>query len=72
MDNPEKLATRRKQTKQKYNIICVGHHNTQVNTHSINRTLLQTTGGKNYSDWMLLEHETDVALKCFMIIKHDA
>jgi hypothetical protein len=47
MDNPEKLATRRKQTKQKYNIICVGQHNTQANTNNINRTLLQTTGGKN-------------------------
>jgi len=47
MDNPEKLATKRKQTKQKYNIICVAHHNTQANTNNINRTLLQATGGKN-------------------------
>ena len=26
MDNPEKLATRRRKTKQKHNTICVGHH----------------------------------------------
>jgi hypothetical protein len=36
MDNPEKLATkRRRKTKQKHNTIYVGHHYTQ------------TTGGKD-------------------------
>ena len=28
MDNPDKLATRRRQTKQKHNTICVGHYHT--------------------------------------------
>jgi len=26
MDNPEKLATYTRQTKQKHNTVCVGHH----------------------------------------------
>jgi hypothetical protein len=40
--------TRRRQTKQKHNTICVGHHYTQTNTNNVNNTwsLLQTTGGK--------------------------
>jgi len=29
MDNPEKLATGRRQTKQQHNTICVGHHYAQ-------------------------------------------
>ena len=29
MDKPEKLATRRRKTKQKHNTICVRHHYTQ-------------------------------------------
>jgi hypothetical protein len=52
MDNPEKLATgytRRKQTKQQHNTICVGYHYTQTNTNNVNKTwsLLQTIGGKD-------------------------
>ena len=53
MDNSEKLFnteyTRRRQTKQKHNTICVGHHYTQTNTTNINNThaLLQTNGGKD-------------------------
>ena len=55
MDNPAKLAihgtqaTRKSQTKQKHNTICVGHHYTQTNTNNVNKTwaLLQTTGGKD-------------------------
>jgi hypothetical protein len=41
MDNPKKLATwgtqetGRRQTKQKHNTICVGHHYTQTNTHKV-------------------------------------
>jgi len=35
MDNPEKLATRRRQTKQKRNTICVEHHYTQANTNNV-------------------------------------
>jgi len=44
MDNPVKLAiygtqyTRRTQTKQKHNTICVGHHYTQTNTNNVNTT----------------------------------
>jgi len=40
MDSPEKLATKdtqytkRRQTKQKHNIICAGHHYTQTNTNN--------------------------------------
>jgi hypothetical protein len=81
MDNPEKLATRRKQTKQKYNIICVGQHNTQANTNNINRTLLQTTGVKtNQSLFLCLtatllsimfyDHETFKRDVCLMLQKH--
>jgi len=35
MDNPEKLATRQRKTKQKHNTIYVGHHYAQTNTNSI-------------------------------------
>ena len=40
IDNPDKRATlgtqdtRRRQTKQKHNAICVGHHYTQANTNN--------------------------------------
>ena len=55
MNNPEKLTTfgtqytKQRQTKQKHNTICVGHHYTQTNTNNINKTraLLQTTGGND-------------------------
>ena len=30
--------TRRRKTKQKHNTICVGHHYSQTNTYSINKT----------------------------------
>jgi len=32
MENPEKLATRRRQTKQKHNTINVGHHYAHTNS----------------------------------------
>ena len=41
INNPEKMATKdtgRRQTKQKYNTICVGYHNTQANTNNVNKT----------------------------------
>jgi len=38
MDNPEKMATRRRKTKQKHNTICVGHNYTQTNTNNVNKT----------------------------------
>jgi len=55
MDNPGKLATlgtqdtRRRQTKQKHNTICVVHPYAQANTNNVNKTwaLLQTTRGKD-------------------------
>ena len=49
MDNPEKLARRRRQTKLKHNTICVGHYYTQARTNNANKTraLLQTTGCKD-------------------------
>jgi hypothetical protein len=49
MDNQEKLATlgtqdtRRRQTKQKRNTICVGHPYAQANTNNVNKTLKPTT-----------------------------
>ena len=41
--------TQYRQTNQKHNLICVGHHCTQTNTNNVNKTgaLLQTTGGKD-------------------------
>jgi len=30
--------TRRRQRKQKYNTICVGHYYTQTNTNNVNKT----------------------------------
>ena len=32
--------TRRRQTKQKHNTVCVGHHYTQANTNNVNKTLV--------------------------------
>jgi len=37
MDNPEKLTTRRRNTKQKHNTICVGHHYEQTITNNIKK-----------------------------------
>ena len=41
--------TRRRKTKQKHNIICVGYHYEQTNTYNVNKTwvLIQTTEGKD-------------------------
>ena len=41
--------TRRRNTKQKHNTICVGHHYMQASTNNVNKTwaLLHTTGGKD-------------------------
>ena len=43
------VYTGRRQTKQKHNAICVGHHYAQANTHNENTTweLLWTAGGKD-------------------------
>jgi hypothetical protein len=40
--------TRRRKTKQKHNIVYVGHHYRQTNTNHLYKTciLQQTTGGK--------------------------
>jgi len=39
---------RRRQTKQKNNTLCVGHHNMQANTTNVDKTraILQTTGSE--------------------------
>ena len=39
MDNPEKLATRRRSTKEKHNTICVGHDDAQTNTNNVKETI---------------------------------
>ena len=51
MDNQEKLATRRRKTKQTHNTICVGHY-AQANTNHVNKTgaVLQTTGREDESN----------------------
>ena len=62
MDNLEKLATlgtqdtRRRLTKQKHNTICVEHRYTQTNTNNVNKTraILQTTGGKDDPNIVLM------------------
>ena len=36
--DPEKLDTRRRETKQKHNTICVGHYYTKTHTNNVNRT----------------------------------
>ena len=62
MDNPEKLTTlgtqntRRRQTKQKHNTICVEHHYAQTNTNNVNKTyaLIQTTGGEDEPNIVLM------------------
>ena len=48
MDNPEKVATRRRRANKRHITICVGHHYSQTNINDINKigALLQTTGGK--------------------------
>ena len=59
MDNPEKLETsetRRRQTKQKYNTICVGHHYTQTNTNKVNNSW---TSYKQLGWGCLVETEAD-------------
>ena len=38
IENPEKLATRRRKTKQKHHTTCVEHHYMQTNTNNVNKT----------------------------------
>ena len=38
MNNPEKLATRRRKTTEKHNTICVGYQYAQTNTNNVNKT----------------------------------
>jgi len=56
MDNPEKMATRRRQTKQKHNTIFVEHHYTQTNTDNVNKTgvVLPTTKDKDEPNIIVL------------------
>ena len=48
--------TRQGKTKQKYNTICVKNHYAQTNTNNVNKTctLLQTTGGKDEPNIILM------------------
>jgi hypothetical protein len=48
-----------RQTKQKYNTICVGHHYKLPNTNNVNKTcvLLQTIWGKDEPHIVLHIHE---------------
>jgi hypothetical protein len=39
MDNPKKLATRRRKTNQKHNTICVGYQYAQTNANKVNKTI---------------------------------
>jgi len=56
MDNPEKLATRRRITKQTNSTLCVGQHYVQTNSKNVNktRTQLQTTGNKDKPNIVLM------------------
>ena len=56
MDNPDIVYIIRRQAKQKYNIIYVGHQYARTNTNNVNTTwaLLQTTGGKDEPSIVLL------------------
>jgi len=49
MDNPEKLATRRRKTKQKHNTIWVGHHYTKTNKNNVSKT----SNYENYSSFIM-------------------
>jgi hypothetical protein len=53
MDNPEKLATRRRQTEQTHNTACVGHHYDVNNTNNVNK--------KNEPSYKQLEVKTNRA-----------
>ena len=59
MDNQEKLATRRRKTKQPHNTICVGHY-AQANTNHINKTgaVLQTTGREDESNIVCMRNRS--------------
>jgi hypothetical protein len=46
MDNLEKLATRRRQTKQKHNTICVEHQYTQTSRNNVNKIRLSANNWK--------------------------
>ena len=61
-DNPEKPATRGTQdaekTNQKHNTTYDGQHYMQTNKNNVNKTcaLLQTTGGKDVPNIVLIRH----------------
>jgi hypothetical protein len=48
--------TRRRQTMQRHNTVCVGHHYAQTNTNNVNKIcfLLRTTGGKDEQNIVLM------------------
>jgi len=60
MGNPEKRATRRRQTKQKQSTKCVGHHYSQTNKNNINKTIRPPTGVKTNRTSFHAEIVTDI------------
>ena len=60
MNNQKKLATygtqsrRRRKTKQKHNIICVGHHHAQANTNNVNKTWAEPFYKQLDYDWFFI------------------
>ena len=60
--------TRRRQTTQKHNTICVGHHFMQTNTNEVNKTraLLQTTEGKDESNIVFMRILNSRCDACFV------
>ena len=70
MDNPEKLATRRRKRKQKHSTICVWHHYSQANANNVNKTwdIIQATGSKTIRTSLLCgnrhgHHNTELTIK---------
>ena len=74
MDNPEKTGTightRWRQTKQKHNTICVGHHYAQTNTDNINKTraLLQETGGQDEQNIVEIIYHTCYPMRWLFLV----
>jgi transposase len=60
MGNPGKRATRRRQTKQKQNTQCVGHHYSQTNKNNINKKMRPPTEVKTNRTSFYAEIVTDI------------
>jgi hypothetical protein len=49
------LITNNKQTKQKHNTICIGHHYAQTNTNNVNKTWALLTSHALSNHFQMLE-----------------